>query len=356
MNIYDYIKNNDLLLNEINTLDALIFTRLSYIHFEKVLDKIPITIKELSKYLDKIHPNRQDKKLIKLLTNSKRFKNIIVTRCEYISDKETEEEFAAITISLKDNIKFIAFRGTTKKIYDFKEDINMSFKIVPSCMAAANYVNQEIRYKKLYLGGHSKGGHLAIFSAAHIGYFKQRKIINIYNFDGPGFLEIDKSFNNINNKILNFCPENSIVGRIMTNPSSIIVVKTLKQGIEAHNLYNWQVENNDLVFGEFNTNSNEFHRRCLHILKVIPREKREVIINYSFELILKGEIKNIKEIDLTRIKRIINDTPHLLKEEKSELFSFFKILVKCVVPNPIKKINKNSVNRIKKQNNIVLDK
>ena len=341
MNIFNYIinsKNYELI--EINTLDALIFSRLSYIHFEEITDVLPITIYRLFNYIDYVHTNKNDKKLIELLKESNRFKNIVISRCQHISNIENEEEFTAITINLPNKNKFVSFRGTTKKIYDFKEDMNMSFKEIPSSFDATSYLQEERNYRKIYLGGHSKGGHLAIYAASHVGYFKQRKINKIYNFDGPGFLEIDKRLKQIKDKILNYFPENSIVGRIMFNPSPIIPVKTQKQGIEAHNLYNWQIINNNLLIGRLNNKSNEFYNRCLNILQVLSVEKREMVINYIFLLIKKGEIKSFKELNITKTRHIINKAPHLTKEEKQELLSFFKVLIKCSIPQITKKNHK----------------
>ena len=87
MNIYDYIVNTkDSLLDEINIPDALISTRLSYIHWEEVLSKLPITIHEFNNYLKDVHISKSDKKLVKLLCDSKRFKDIVIERCQHISD------------------------------------------------------------------------------------------------------------------------------------------------------------------------------------------------------------------------------------------------------------------------------
>ena len=340
MNVFDYVRNSkkDELL-EITTLDALIFVRLSYIHFEEMKNIFPITICSLANYLENIRISKNDKKLIKILKESNRFKNITISRCKHISDVDKEEEFTAITLILPNKDKFISFRGTTKKIYDFKEDMNLSYKEIPSSFEAVQYFKEEKKYHRIYLGGHSKGGHLAMYAASHAGYFKQRKINKIYNFDGPGFLEIDKYLKQIKNRIINIFPENCIVGRIMFNPSQIIVIKTNKQGIEAHNLYNWRVENNDLVIGKLNNKSNEFYYTCLNLLKVISKEKRELIINYIFNLILKGEIKSIKKLNIAKIRQIVNKTPHLTKEEKSKLIGFFKVLIKCCMPKISRKQN-----------------
>ena len=340
MNIYDYIKETNCNFDKINTLDALILTRLSYIHFERILDKLPITISSLFDYLPIVATNKHDIKLITLLKDSNRFKDISIRGCLHISDLKKEEQLTVITIVLPNNEIFISFRGTTKNIYDFKEDMNMSFKIVPSCIDALEYVKKEKNYKKLYLGGHSKGGHVAMYVASHVNYFIRKKIQKVYNFDGPGFLKIDDKFLNVKDKIVSYLPTSSIVGRIMYNESKIIPIKTNKQGIEAHNLYNWKVENNSLVISRLNKNSNEFHDICIKVISIIPSDKREKVINYFFSLILKGEIKNITKINFIQIKEMIDRVPHLTKEEKKLLLEFFTSILKSLIPRTIKKPKK----------------
>ena len=340
MNIFDYIKNNDLELKELNTLDAIILTRLSYLHLEDIEVKYPIKIYELEKCLKDMKTNHNDTKLVTLLSESNRFKNLEIKRFKHIEDNVIEEVFTGITISLPDDVIFIAFRGTGKKPIDFKEDMNMSYRIIPSCYDGVKYIEEEKKYSKMYISGHSIGGHIAMFSSAYTTFFNRIKILKVFNFDGPGFLDITKELKGIQDKIINYFPESSIVGRLMNSIGKVNVIKTEKHGIEAHSIYNWVIDNNDLVSGKLSDNSNLFHEECLTLLKVIPKEKREDIINYFFSLMLKGELKNIKEIDLVKLKELINGIPHLEKEEKDELIKFFKLLIKSSMPeiNPKKLI------------------
>ena len=339
MDIFNYIedsKNEELI--DINTLDAIIFTRLSYIHLEDFIDKLPIKILDIKNSLKDIKINHNDKKLINLLSESNRFKDIVIKRCKYIEDKDKPVVFKATTIILPNNNLFISFRGTGKNMYDFREDMDMSYKEIPSCLEGVKYLEEEKNFNKLYISGHSKGGHIAMYVASHTTFFNKVKIEKVYNFDGPGFLTISKELKMMHGKIVNYFPESSIVGRIMHHVGEIIPIKTKKQGIEAHSIYNWEVSDNDLIKGELTNNSNLFHEECLNILKVISKEKRESIISHIFTLMLKGEIKSIKELDLVKVKEIINNTPHLEKEEKDGLIKFFKVFVKCAMPE-IKKIN-----------------
>ena len=335
MNIYDYINNNNEELIEINELDALIFARLAYIHIEMIKDKLPISIYNLSK-IKNLKINKKDLELLNLLKNNKRFKDLQIIRCEDILDKDKEEQFMAITIMIDSETVFISFRGTDKNIIGFKEDMNMCYGIIPSQMSSKDYLNSEKIYNNIYIGGHSKGGNLAMYSGIYCDSLHKRHIRKIYNFDGPGFLKLDNNFYKMKNKIINYFPESSVVGRMMYNDSTIYAVKSNKEGIEAHNVYYWIINDNTLKLGKLKKISNDFKEGCDHILEAIPNTRKKVIIDYIYSLMLKGEISNIKELNIKKIKLLLDNSPKLTIEEKNELINFFKILIKAMLP----KINK----------------
>ena len=259
MNILNYIKeygHKEIL--ELNNLDALVFSRLVYLHLEKIEDKLPIAIHELKKYLSIMKNNKYDTELILLLSSSIRYKNILLTRFQSILDEKKEEQFAALTIKFKPNNLFVAYRGTTKNLIAYKEDLNMSYEIVPAQIDALNYLNKENGFNNLYLGGHSKGGNLAMYAGINANILKRIMIKKIYNFDGQGFLEITNKFKRMSSKIINFIPETSIFGELMYNNTLKHVIKSSKKGIEAHNIYTWQIENQDFIKGSLSNDSQEF--------------------------------------------------------------------------------------------------
>ena len=57
---------------------------------------------------------------------------------------------------------------------------------VPSQFAAVEYVNYTIHtgIGKIRMGGHSKGGNLAIYAAVNCASRVQKRIIEVYNNDG----------------------------------------------------------------------------------------------------------------------------------------------------------------------------
>jgi len=101
------------------------------------------------------------------------------------------EQFSAIVFSLDEQLHFIAFSGTDDTLAGWKEDLEMSFReAVPAQRDATRYAQAVMANLSgdFYLGGHSKGGNLAVYAAAHLTPEDQQRIIAVYNNDGPGFL------------------------------------------------------------------------------------------------------------------------------------------------------------------------
>ena len=123
----------------------------------------------------------------------------------------------------------------------------------------------------------------------------------------------------------------------MYNDAKKEFVKVMHEGIEIHNLYYWKIIDNELERGNQSKNSISFHENCLNVLINISEEKRKIIIDYLYKLILEGEIKNIKELKFEDITKLINNAPKLSKSDKNILSTFMKSLMKCLLPT-IKKV------------------
>ena len=333
MDIYKYIKEYGYKeINTLNEIDALIFARLAYLHFEAIEDKFPLKISDLNNYLKIMKNNKFDEKLIRLLSLALRFKNVELIRFQSVLDEVQEEQFAALTIKFNEKDLFISYRGTVKSIIAFKEDLNMSYKIVPSQVAALKYLNSEKLLPNLYLGGHSKGGNLAMYAGINASLFRRWKIRKIYNFDGPGFLKINDRFNKMKKKIINFYPEYDIVGQMMYNTFEKRIIKSVKKGIEAHNIYTWKIMSNHFIKGILAMDSERFSYANLKVVETLTYHKKKIIIDYLFDVLQKNHIKRIHELTLDNMKRIINDIPSITKEEKEEFIELFKAFIRIAFP------------------------
>lgn len=262
-NILDYLAwRGDLSFYQdpFNSIDALILSCLSYVNFTGVVPAKGnglITIEEASEKFFTIHSPEelaQDKSfirfapdLLRAMAKTDRFKNSYLLNFVDDTDISRGIQFAAVEIDLPDETSFISFRGTDDTVVGWKEDFNLSFMTVPSEMEAVRYLRSVTagRQDKICMGGHSKGGHLAIFAATTADPAIASRIVHVYSFDGPGFnheaME-SELFRNVQPRITKVIPETSIIGRLLENSTEPIVVKSSELGIMQHDPLSWQIE------------------------------------------------------------------------------------------------------------------
>ena len=174
-NIIDYLKwRGDLTFKQdnINEVDAIILARFSYLPFKEINFAKKHTISEISNKMQDLNLDKfiweDDKEFIIKLGNTRRYKDLIITDYKEILDIESEKQFAAITIWLPNKYKYVSFRGTDMSLVGWKEDFNMSFmKNIPSQKEAVTYFNEigKKYWDKFIIGGHSKGGNIAVYAA-----------------------------------------------------------------------------------------------------------------------------------------------------------------------------------------------
>ena len=254
-NILDYIIwRGDLSFNnsKLNELDELIFARMSYLPFKEIDFKDNETLREISYKFISINKEKflwpGDDKLISMLGESRRFQNLKVSDYIEITDTHAEKQYASITIHLSDKEKYISFRGTDSTLVGWKEDFNMSFLYdIPSQLEALKYLNNigtKYPNSELIVGGHSKGGNVAVYSSIYADDTIQNRIKKVINAEGPGFSENvinDERYARIKDRIKTFIPQESIIGRILEHEEDYIVVKSNQKGIMQHDIYSWEV-------------------------------------------------------------------------------------------------------------------
>ena len=87
-------------------------------------------------------------------------------------------QFSAVTADLPCGQRCVCFRGTDATLVGWREDFTMAFESpVPAQMEAVTYLERAaIRAPGgLYVVGHSKGGNLAAYAAAHASPVTQRQ-------------------------------------------------------------------------------------------------------------------------------------------------------------------------------------
>ena len=319
-NIIDYVKwRGDLSLNEseFNEIDSLILNRFSYFPLESLMkEEEMVTIKELSKrFIKKGKENlkilwEDDAVLFPEIGESKRFEGMVAVENVTKMETKLEEQFSAVTIILPDNTIYVSFRGTDNTLIGWKEDFNMSFKShLESQIDAKNYLeNIAAKYpnKKIRLGGHSKGGNLAVYASIFANLDVKNRIINVYNNDGPGFHEDitnTEEYKNTIKKVITYIPQDSIIGMLLNHEEKFIVVQSIQKGVMEHDVYSWQVIGKKFVVLREVTNGSKFIDKTIkNWLNNLDLNTREQIIDIIFEIINSTEAKTVKDLKLSLMK------------------------------------------------------
>ncbi len=282
-----------------NEVDNLILSELAYTNFEGIvpdngLDDF-VDIKDVcklffEKYTDEeiMAQNSSTKVapfLMKKMIDGVRFNSVKL--CCYINDidQDKQSQFSVVTYILPDGSYFVAFRGTDNTIVGWKEDFNMSFMYeTEGQLRAAEYLNAHFKglFKKLRVGGHSKGGNFAVFASAFCEPDISRKIINVYCNDGPGFLpEIMKKegYQNIKPKVISTLPEESVVGILLENEMDNRFVLSSQKGPMQHDPMSWQVLRNRFVLTDNLKESSVMLDKTLKnwIYGLKPEERKEFV-------------------------------------------------------------------------------
>ncbi len=323
-NILDYIKwRGDLRFSksEFNEVDNLILSRFSYFPLDglfKNLDDV-ITIKEAYyKWLqteideEKIL-QKEDIDLFPLMAESKRFGDLKITRYINSINKEEEKQFSAVTIFIPDGTIYIAFRGTDNTLVGWKEDFNISLDIdIPSQKEAVKYVEETYKklHKNMLVGGHSKGGNLAMYAGIFCKSDIKDKIITIYNNDGPGLskpiVEMQE-YKDTLKKIVSYIPQTSIIGKLMYHEEKYNIIKSTQKGIMQHDLFTWQVEGKSFIKLKEVTTESEFIDAVIKewTTKFTPKQRND-FINIIYELITENNSDNLYEMSKNRFKTVGN--------------------------------------------------
>lgn len=354
-NIFDYMDWRDLSLKQVefNEIDNLILARLSYFPFDGYLEEgEEITIKEAYQRYQTMGTagrilQQEDIDLFPILANSIRFGNMKLVGYKNKIDPIQEKQFSAITILMEDNTMYIAYRGTDNTIVGWKEDFNMSFSdLIPAQIDAVQYLeNMAKQYgKKIRVGGHSKGGNLAVYASTFCKPQIQKRIIKVYNNDGPGFCDKviqSEAYQKIVNKVHTYIPQTSIIGRLLNHKEDTTILKSTQTGIMQHDLYSWQVLGGEFIKAEL-TNSSEFVDKTItNWLKEVSAEQREKFIDTLFEILNTTQVETLSEIRnnlFTNARTMVKTYQNLETETK-------KIIVKTI--DEFLKIGRSNLPKLK---------
>ena len=183
--------------------------------------------------------------LLRRLPETPRFRDLMLRCFVRRALPAMTEQFSALTVSIPDGTHYVSFRGTDDTLYAWKEDCMMALSgAIPAQRDAADYLMRTAAVLDgvLRVGGHSKGGNLAVYAAAQADAAVQDRIGIVYNNDGPGFAAeflSSPGYLRIREKLLTLLPQYSIVGTLLEQETNCTVVRSSRFGVAAHDGFNW---------------------------------------------------------------------------------------------------------------------
>ena len=368
--IFNYLEwRGDLTLEQdgFNDVDAVILSRLSYLPFDNIVKESldeSITLKQAAElYLSGEEGGgkvlwKSDLELFKATAKSNRFSQMKLCGYSNIIVDRLEMQFSAVIIDMGNSVRFVSFRGTDNTLTGWLEDCNMyCMSPLPSQIKAADYLQKAAAHfdGKFMLGGHSKGGNLAIFAGGFCGKAVQERIISIYNLDGPGFeekvLQTD-GMRAVSDKIKTFVPQSSIFGMMFEHCEDFTIIKSRQKGFYQHDIYSWEVDNtNKLVtLCELTSTSAFFEHTMSEFVAQLSVEDRRELIEGVFSMLKSTEDKTFSEIVAHFTKNaptMLNSVKSMNSKTKLLIISSLMRFIKCALNNfsdlnPIKRIKSES--------------
>ena len=313
-NILTYLKwRGDLAFTErpFCEVDNLVLSELSYLDLGGIIpgreENSSIHLQQASELF--YSQNRENKcadgpseDFLSVMASTKRYREVRLSHFAEKLDEQSGTDFCAFQIELGDGTIYVVFRGTSDSLLGWREDFSMSFQLMPSQKLAAEYLEQtlnreDVRYR---VGGHSKGGNLAVYAAMMLPEEKQSKVMEIYSNDGPGlcpnFVDM-KRYHAISSKLTRIVPEFSVIGALFENEEPSKIVKSSSSGFHQHDGVTWQIEGDHFCTVEKRSAECEYYNHIFdQWIESATVEQRKVFTNDLFDALEAGGAKKRSDI------------------------------------------------------------
>lgn len=234
-------------------------------------------------------------RLLVCMAASPRLRGVRV--CHYVEDfdEAAEKQFSACTLLLPSGGAYVSFRGTDNTLVGWREDFNMAFETgVPSQRAATDYLERVAGLVEgpLYVGGHSKGGNLAVYAACTCSDAVSSRLVRVFSHDGPGFTAETLASDGWRARaglVSKTVPRSSLIGMLFEQQEDYAVVDSSVVGVSQHDPFSWVVEGSDFVRLEGLGRGAGFVDGTLNEwISSMTREEREGFVDTLFSVLSAG--------------------------------------------------------------------
>ena len=309
-NIIDYVRETTSGFGEepLNRVDSLVFSWLAYVRYPedsdvRTADGMPLSEVfvegTLTGLTASLHDPRSTEELLLAVAGSPRYADVVACLHSEQSSKKAEKQFSAITFRLPGGGSYVAYRGTDNTLVGWKENFNMAFSTaIPSQVTSTSYLAlaAEQTSGPLWVGGHSKGGNLAVYATMTVGDDVRGRIERCFTHDGPGFtdeMRADARWAGAYELVDKTIPEGSLIGLIFESRDvEMQIVRSTNSGIMQHAPFSWEVEGDDFaVERAISYDSYRTIKRLDSWLDGMGADERERFVEILYKLVqASGEV------------------------------------------------------------------
>lgn len=330
-----------------NDVDSLILSTITYYDFGGIIptlfSKGKLLIKDIKVNKSFVSGLGDQKKYLKLLenvVNNPRYNEMYIDN--YYEKESIEDEvcFRAMTFENKD-FMYVAYMGTGYHLISWKEDFMLSYlKQVPAQKLSVKYLNRVMleTLKPIMVGGHSKGGNLALYASMNTLLLNKLRIKKIFSHDGPGFSKKvcqSNKYKSIMKKIHKTVPATSIVGMLFDSIEDYKVIKASGRGFNQHSPLNWLVKDSSFIYLKSRSKTSKIiDKRVSNWIDNLSKEEKIKFTNCLFEALEKGGfdaifIANRSYLSMIRtvrkgLKNVDEETREIIVSIVKRLFAYKK--------------------------------
>ena len=354
-NIYTYVRERGHILfseSPLNEADNLVFSVFCYLDMAEVIPapghgkvRLHTAAVRYFKMHELPHTSLDDgtnssdalKRLFVRMARAPRYRDIMLSSYVDVFSKEKSEQFSALCLHYAKDRIFVVFRGTSSSLVGWKEDFILAATgdIYSQKDAASylNYIGKHYPGSLLDVGGHSKGGHLAVYSSANVRSDIQDRIQHVWSNDGPGLEEryMDtEGYRAIEKKILYYVPAASLASMLYPHNENFTVVGSYAKGLVQHDAKTWIIRGDRFVtLHERTAPSIASEEKIIAWLEKFPEEDLPHYADVFFDVLYASGAETFPELaslGARGVLRCLNKIRRLPKKERRFISQFMVLL------------------------------
>ncbi len=286
--------------------------------------------------------------ILELACASRRFGEMRLSDYVDVRSQEPPVQFSCVCFH-DDDLSFLAYRGTDNSLAGWKEDFMFSFTRTPAQELALAYAAEHIRSgRRWYLGGHSKGGNLALYTACLLDGDQWDCVERVYLLDGPGLCPevMDPArIDAIDAKTRRIIPRFSVVGKLLEpGITDTRIVRASGFGVSQHSMTTWGIDHGALALAKDNDPMSLWiNEKIRGWSDEISPENRALCVDELFNALQAGGAQTVNEIKffgpdgveaiVKRLRESSDVTKHTLTElPKYAVKTSFQNLIQKYMP------------------------